>query len=134
MTDTREFLGRFRETARSLGSQRLLTPTDVIGSWRGFVEECEEGYADNIYEFANDLAVRDLIRKILDSEELRTYSQMGWVRDEVAEIDGRYRAILLDDEVRPGRPWWEARVPRLAGEELAGDFASSYGVSVTVVS
>lgn len=35
MSDTREFFGAFRDTARSLGSWRLLTPTDVIGSWRG---------------------------------------------------------------------------------------------------
>jgi len=40
---------------------------------------------------------------------------------------------LLDDEVRPGRPWWEARVPKFAGEELARDFADRYGVSVTIV-
>jgi hypothetical protein len=133
MTDTREFLRAFRDTARSLGSWRLLSPTDVVGSWRGFVGQCEQGYPDNIYEFHNDLAVRNLIMKVLDSPQLRLYSQMEWVRDEIGEIDRRYKALLLEDEVRPGRPWWEARIPRLAGEELAEDFASRYGVTVTVV-
>ncbi|TDO55120.1 hypothetical protein EV651_11584 [Kribbella sp. VKM Ac-2571] len=55
------------------------------------------------------------------------------IRDEVKEIDNRYRGLLVGSEVRPGRPWWEARIPVLAGEELTDDFANSYGVTVTVV-
>lgn len=133
VTDTREFLEAFRDTARSLGSWRLLTPTDVVGSWQGFVEQCEEGYADNIYEFHNDLSVRGLITKLLESPGLRDYEQMSWVREQIAAIDDRYRALLLEPDVRPGHPWWEARVPRVAGEELAADFKARYGVNVDVV-
>lgn len=133
MTDTRDFLRAFRGTVIALGVRRLVTPTDVVGSWRGFVEQCEEGYADNIYEFENDLAVRDLIMRILDNAVLRNYSQMAWVRDEIDQIDARYQSLLLAEEVRPDRPWWEARIPRLAGEELAAHFAAQYGVTVTVV-
>jgi hypothetical protein len=133
VTDTPEFLGAFRETARSLGSWRLLTPTDVVGSWKGFVEQCKEGYADNIYEFHNDLSVRSLIMKLLEHPAPRDYGQMGWVREEVAAIDDRYRVLLLDSDVRPGRPWWEASVPRIAGEELAADIKERYGVNIDVV-
>ncbi|GAA1568356.1 hypothetical protein [Kribbella karoonensis] len=132
MTDTREFLDKFRDTVLALGGRRLVTPTDVIGGWRGFVEECETGYADNIYEFQNDLGVRNLIMKILDSPTLRNYSQMEWVREEIGQVDARYRALLLEPEVRPGRPWWEARIPRLAGRELAEDFVTEYGVRVAI--
>jgi hypothetical protein len=133
VTDAREFLEAFREAARSLGSWRLLTPTEVVGSWRGFVEQCEEGYADSIFEFHNDLSVRTLIMKLLEHPALLDYEQMGWVREEVAAIDDRYGALLLDSDLRPGRPWWEARVPRIAGEELAADFKERYGVNVDIV-
>ncbi|WP_433159649.1 hypothetical protein [Kribbella sp. CA-247076] len=118
--------------ASSAGSWRLLTPTDVVGSWRDFVEQCEAGYADNIYEFDNDLSVRSLVMKLLDSPVLSNFEQMRWVREEVAAVDERYRALLLDTEVRPGRPWWEARVPRIACEELAADFKASYDVEIAV--
>jgi hypothetical protein len=128
----RAFVAEFRGVAEALGA-RLLTPTAVIEGWLGFVVECEGGYADNIYEFDNDLSVRRTIEKLLGDQRLSDFEQMGWVRDEIAAVDERYRALLGEVEVRPGRPWWEARVPRLAGAELAEDFETTYGVRVAVV-
>jgi hypothetical protein len=105
VTDAREFLEAFRETARSLGSWRVLTPTGVVSSWRGFVEQCEEGYGDSTFEFHNDLSVRTLIMKLLEHPALSDYEQMGWVREEVAAIDDRgvSRGVGRAD----GRPWFE---------------------------
>ncbi|MFC9693328.1 hypothetical protein ACFTSF_32565 [Kribbella sp. NPDC056951] len=133
MAATRDFLAAFRETAESSGSGRRLTPTVVVGSWRLFVELCEEGYDDNIEEFDNDLSVRGLIERILQSPTLRGYEQMGWVRAEIEALDARYAALLVDLERRADGGWWERGIPRLAGPELAGDLAARYGVDVQVV-
>ena len=131
--DTRGFLADLRAVLGSVGS-RLSTPSEVVGAWLGFVEECEVGYGDNIYEFDNDLSVRSLIEKVLGDPRMSDYPQLGWVREEIAAIDARYRALLGEEEVRPSHPWWEARVPRFAGEEVAADLMARYGVTVDVVS
>jgi len=128
------FLETFRDVVISGGWTQLTSPTDMAGGWKGFVAQCEEGYSDNIYEFRNDLSVRNLIEEILGSPDLAEFQhQFQWIRAEVDTIDERYRQILLEVDVEPGKPWWEARIPRLAGEELAADFLSRYGVSVEVV-
>ncbi|GAB3953375.1 hypothetical protein GCM10029976_093430 [Kribbella albertanoniae] len=133
MSDTREFLAEFGAVAQSAGSRRLVTPTVVIGSWRLFVELCEEGYGDNIEEFDHDLSVRRLIDRILQSPMLQGFEQMDWVRAEIEALDARYRALLIDLDRGDERGWWERGIPRLAGPELAGDFAERYGVGVEVV-
>ncbi|TWD73102.1 hypothetical protein FB561_6987 [Kribbella amoyensis] len=108
-------------------------PTDVVGEWEDFVESCTEGYLDDIYEFNNDLDIRALIERLLNDRNLARFQQMGWVRAQVSEVDEKYRAILRPEIDRPTRPWWEARLPRLAGAELAEEFRLRYGVEVEVV-
>ncbi|WP_405060286.1 hypothetical protein OG474_01240 [Kribbella sp. NBC_01505] len=124
--DTREFLAAFREAASG-------TPTGLIAAWTSFVDQAEAGYSDNIYEFRNDLSVRGRIEKLLGSAELQGFEQMGWVRAEIAEVDERYRALLIEVDGPAGRGWWEAGVPRVAGAELAADFAEQYGIEVAVI-
>ena len=114
------------------GQGRPLSPTGVIGRWESFVEDCEAGYGDNIYEFENDMYVRGLIEEMLRNPDLAEFEQLGWVRAQVEAIDDRYRALLADREVRPGASWWEARVPRIAGRELAADFRAQYELEVEV--
>jgi hypothetical protein len=63
---------------------------------------------------------------------LAEFDQMAWVRAEVEAIDNRYRALLTDHDVRSTINWWEARIPRFAGPELADDFKTHYRVEVEV--
>jgi hypothetical protein len=132
MSDTAEFLERFRGFAESRGWGQLSSPTGVIGQWESFVADCEGGYGDNIDGFRHDLSVRGFIEELLRSPELAEFRQMGWVRAEVEAIDGRYRALLGDQVVRPGASWWEARVPWLAGRELAEELRAWYQVEVEI--
>jgi hypothetical protein len=130
--DTAEFLEQYRKFMDGRGRGRPVSPTEVIGRWESFVGDCEDGYGDNIDEFHNDLSVRGLIAEMLRSPELAKYGQMGWVRAAIEAIDARYRALLLDQEVRPGASWWKAKVPRFAGRELADDFRSWYQLEIEV--
>jgi hypothetical protein len=57
---------------------------------------------------------------------------MGWVRAEIEAIDDRYRALLHEQEVRSGANWWDARVPRFAGQTLADDFRALYQLDIEV--
>jgi hypothetical protein len=132
VSDTKDFVVRFRQVVVRQGWKPDVSPVQVIERWKQLVELVEEGYPDNIYEYSNDLAIRDLIETLLHDEQLREFEQLAWFRDQVRGLDTRFAAVLAPDPVdsTPGTPWWRARVPAHAGAELAGDIKSTYGRTV----
>jgi hypothetical protein len=127
------FVERFREVVGAAW-RRTLNPGAVVDTWRSLVELCERGYDDNIYEYDNDLAIRDLIEKLLTDSRLSAFPESQWFRAEIGPIDDRFRALLQAEPLDSARPWWRGRIPRRAGAELAEDFRDVYGRSVEVVS
>jgi hypothetical protein len=129
MVPTNVFVQRFRAAT----SQGYL-PTTLIAGWEQVVERCEEGYDDNLDEYQFDLHVRDVIEPVLRNEPLRECPQMGWVREQIAALDTRFRALLQDDVVMPGPPddpWWHRHPLRYAGSEAAAEYAG-YGIQVEI--
>lgn len=102
--------------------------------WKQFVEWCEHGYGWSVYEYENELAVRDLIESLFHQKRLVNTTQMEWFRERVGEVDSRFRALLSSGPVvkTAAAPWWRERVPPYAGSELATDFESQYGVVVDI--
>ncbi|RLP93242.1 MULTISPECIES: hypothetical protein [unclassified Micromonospora] len=124
----REFVERFAEVT---GGRR---PTGYVERWEQVVELCEEGYDDNLDEYWFDLGVRHGIERVLTDERLHGFPQLGWFREQVRELDERFRAVLSEQRMPARRelPWWEAYVPAWAGPVLAAELWSSYGVRVEV--
>lgn len=123
------FVQRFRDAAG--GS----LPTRLVDSWEQVIEFCEAGYHDVLDEYRFDLSVRDSIERTLHDEPLRECPQMGWVRAQVAALDGRFRALLQEDVVLRGAeedPWWFRHPPKYAAAEAAAEFARCYGVQVEI--
>ena len=90
-------------------------PAEMLDEWRRVVREIEAGYSWNVYQYHNDLSVRDRLEAaIADDPELAA---------EVAEVDARFRALLQPGvQVGPEEdPWWHRGVPRYAGPELAAE-------------
>ncbi|MFG1912406.1 hypothetical protein [Kribbella sp. NPDC048928] len=129
-TDTREFLEAYRDVMDSMGRGRPLSPMALVDQWRSFVQWCEEGYGQDIYEYENDLSVRETVERVLRSERLQRFDQMVWVREQVAEADERFRRLLSDEKVRSQGPWWKVRLPRIAGAVLAADVRDNYNVDI----
>lgn len=102
-------------------------PEVLLREWREFVEECEGGYPWNVYEYHNDLAVRDRIENCLASYGPGFAAQ-------VEELDGCFRVLLQPDvRVGPeGDPWWHRGVLRFAGPELAEGLRDWLGAQVEV--
>jgi hypothetical protein len=115
--------------AASRGS--VFPPEVLLASWRQFVESCEQGYADNWFEFSNDRWVRRAIEILLCDVGLSAYPEWDEWAQAVADLDARYRAILIPLPGEPG-PWWESSVPRIAGRDLAEDVLLYYGVHLEV--
>lgn len=104
-------------------------PEDLVREWREFVDECATGYQWNLYDYHQDLAVRDRLEACLQAGCLPE-AVMG----EVAAIDARFREMLQPGvQVGPETdPWWHRGVPVYAGSELAEGIQEWFSAPVEV--
>lgn len=106
------------ELARLLGEDSL---GSLLQDWRRFVAAVERGYGDSIYEYTNDLTVRDRLERVVAgaSPGLR-----GQLEHALAAADARFDAAT-EEAARPlgvtYTTWWWQRVPRRLVGELAED-------------
>lgn len=100
---------------------------ELLDEWREFVDGCEAGYPWNVYDYHNDLAVRDRLE--LSLEEMDAAG-----RARVAEVDARFRTLLQPGvQVGPEEdPWWHRGVLRYAGPELSAELNEWFHVDVEV--
>ena len=106
------------ELARLLGDDSLGA---LLQDWSRFVTEVERGYDDSIYEYTNDLTIRDRLERVVAgaSPGLR-----GRLQRALATDDSRFEAATEEAERPLGATyttWWWRRVPRRLVGELAED-------------
>ncbi len=96
----------------------------LLQRWQTFVEQVEVGYADSIYEYTNDLSVRDLLEGIGASAPASLRERLAAF---LKEWDDRFSAATeeTDRAVAPGAPpsgaaRWR-RIPRRLLSELKED-------------
>lgn len=110
--------------AMSQKAGHALTVPLLLEIWDNFVSDVDEGYNNSIYEYTNDLSVRDLLQTIIDNSPLA-------LRDKLIAalqiLDERFRKAtkesnrsLLPDQEK-SQAWWWFRVPTKFGTELKND-------------
>lgn len=110
--------------AMSNAARHDLTLMGLLEKWSEFVLTVERGYDYSIYEYTNDLSVRDLL------ETVTTESPQGLRNKLVKEIGGwdeRFmtvtrkasRPLVVPIGKKPA--WWWFRVPIHPGDELRTD-------------
>ena len=104
-----------------------MTIESLVTAWARFVEAVERGYELSIYEYANDLAVRDLLDMVISQVPDRLGNVL---RAQLEQLDDRYRLATKSSPrpLLPGRDtsdsprWW--RLPRRLNGELKDDLIS----------
>lgn len=96
--------------------------SEMLRGWESLVIAVERGYDDSIYEFTNDLSIRDLLAHL---EQLAPAPLATKLEQVLTPLDVRFDAATKIAK-RPLAPssaasWWWARVPRLQVGELAAD-------------
>ena len=115
------------------GWQRLLTPQEILNAWAQFVDECCIGYKMSIYEYDNDLSVRDAIEKILTEDRLSNYPDFQVFKKSVLSIDNTFKKLLLSDFDRDNKSsWWQKGVLKEAGKEYVKDIRDRYQIEIEI--
>lgn len=127
------FLAKVQEIFRRRGWVGEISPASLLKDWTLFVEECERGYPDNIYEYYNDIRIREWIEVILSALELQQFPELTEFAFNISSVDKKFQALLLPDVSLPGSTWWEQGVLRYAGKELKDDLMRSYDIEIEVI-
>ena len=106
------------ELARLLAGDSLGA---LLNAWSRFVTAVERGYDDSIYEYENDLSVRDRLERVVAGASPGLRAQLGRV---LAEDDRRFTAATEEATKPLGEEWWWRRVPLRRVGELAEDLDS----------
>ena len=95
----------------------------MLGRWNGFVTTVERGYEDSIYEYTNDLSVRDRLEGVAAGAGPALRAKLHGA---LADDDRRFAAATQETDRALGEfaeeaPSWWRRVPRHRVGELAED-------------
>jgi len=124
---------RLHTIQAAAGWSRNFTISEMLDSWRAFIDQCEDSYDWSIYEYEDDLSIRDRIELVLGTTDLRTHPAVRRMAKKVEQLDQRFRQLLLKVSAGPkGEAWWRQGVLKYAGEEYAKDAGSLYGVKIEV--
>ena len=106
------------ELARLLAGDTLGA---LLRGWSDLVTQIERGYDDSIYEYTNDISVRDRLERVIARASPGLRAQLEGA---VAEDDRRF-AAATEEAARPlGKSTWAQRVPTRRVGELAEDLAA----------
>lgn len=101
-----------------------LTLPLLLERWEKFVSEVEKGYNESIYEYTNDLSVRDLLQFIVDNSPLIIGNKLTgalqiWDERFSKSTEMSNRSVFPDKGSL--QAWWWFRVPVNPGSELRND-------------
>ncbi|KIA74434.1 hypothetical protein [Paenarthrobacter nicotinovorans] len=129
------FLERFAAATDEEGLRSGWSPAAYLEAWAAFTEDCEKGYQGNIYEYENDISVRDVIERALTSLGPAEDAAVAVFADAVAESDARFAAVLNSGPVMRDEavPWWRRRLPVSGGREFAAEARQHFSVTLSPV-
>ncbi len=101
-----------------------LTLPLLLERWENFVNKVEDGYDESIYEYTNDLSIRDLLQIVIDNSPLILRNKLigtlqVWDERFVKSTEKSEHPVLPGK--KKSQTWWWFRVPVRPGSELKND-------------
>lgn len=99
----------------------------LIQQWLYFVREVQRGYDLSIYEYTNDLTVRDILQDIL--EKISTDGRVAII-SRLQPIDETFRASTMEIQKPllaipvPSERWWWYRAPIKGFDKFENEIGS----------
>lgn len=108
------------------------SPQDIILRYEGLVKElAEDGYDDYLVEFDNDLALRNIIKKLLQDENILAHREMNEWKLEIARIDEELKKLFIQGSERNGVDnWWQKGILKNGSGDYAEDIFLMYGIRI----
>ncbi len=106
-------------------------PSEYCEDWEGFTADVLSGYSGSLFEYENELLVRDTLEKAVRDPELRQFPDWHGYEARIVRTDATLQRLLQSGvEVRPGRPWWWSHLPPHGGRDFAEDVRRIYAIDI----
>ncbi len=131
-----DFTNAFARYTRRTGRWRNCEPESLLCEWAEFVEHCTRGYSDDWDDgYVDELTTRDGLERAMREPTLAALPEMQHLRRQVADIDDKFRKILLPNAFPefPESKWWHRGVVRHARPRLVAQLRR-LGVTITPIS
>jgi len=108
-------------------SKTKMTLDGLIKEWANFVSDVEHCYDDSIYEYTNDLSVRDILKDILDTVQ---ESARIKIEEILKPLDARFNESTIEIKralvpiIQQNASSWWFRIPKKLSKELEDDLRS----------
>lgn len=109
---------------------KLKDAMNYLKKWKDFVSSIERGYDDSIYEYTNDLCIRDRLQKVINCSPQPGKNDLSIL---IKDVDNLYINVTLEIEKPILRGWgiipigwWWLRIPKKLNEELKNDLINSH--------
>ena len=105
-------------------AHRAMTLNDLFQKWTLFAQKVQRGYDDSIYEYSNDLSVRDLLEEIMTKGPPSLREKLA---SQIQTSDAQFLEATKPVQKSPFStrqrtpPWWEGRIPKKITGELKED-------------
>jgi hypothetical protein len=99
----------------------------LLQKWGDFVAQVDKGFEGSIYEYTNDLSIRDVLEEILLKAPPSLHDK---IMQRVQPWDDRLHEVTrkasrpLAPGVPPDAPSWWLRIPKKLARQLEDDFRS----------
>lgn len=109
-------------------SKQTVSLNALLREWMNFVSRVEAGYSDSVYEYTNDLSVRDVLGRVAATLPEKLQERL---LDTLRPYDEKYEraTLLVAQPLAPGvsldARWWWFRVPKRLQGELEADLRSA---------
>lgn len=101
--------------------------TILLTKWHDFVTQIEVGYNNSIYDYTNELSIRDVLEELLEQLPNEIKGKLSTVLkpldDRYMEATNRIQRSLSLNPQRKAQSWWY-RIPKRLGPELRADLQS----------
>jgi len=77
------------------------TGKELVEWWNNFVEQCEDGYGWTIYEYDDEIGVRDYLDAVLNDRSVMELPNAGELLKQVEGIDERFKHCFKSVLVAP---------------------------------
>lgn len=107
-------------------SGRKQTLDRLLNRWSRFVSKVEVGYRLSIYDYTNDLSIRDFLQVILNScRSTDIHARLSeWIQiwdNRLIFVTKQVEKPLLPPLEEEALGWWWFRIPLHSGDELKKD-------------
>jgi hypothetical protein len=126
-SDTIELKRALEEVSKAIGGEGNLSLEGLMDRWSSFVGDVEGGYAFSIYDYTNDLSIRDILdslaSKVPESIKIQIANELKEADDRFTKATRQVSAPILNGGSSAlGDRWF--RIPKKLMEELRSDLES----------